>query len=54
MTTDYKNQITNRLVELITEGRKLERQIEQLLNKDERGQGSDSQEEQSEQIASNR
>ncbi len=54
MTTDYKNQIKNRLVELITEGRKLEQQIEQLLNKDERGQGSDSQEEQSVQIASNR
>ncbi len=48
MTTDHRNQIKNRLVELIADGRKLEQQIEELLNKDERGQGSDSQEEQSE------
>ena len=48
MTNDNQTQMKNRLVALVAEGRKLEGQIEQLLNKDERGQGSDSQEKQSE------
>ncbi len=48
MKTVNQSEIKNGLIELIAQGRKLEQQIEQLLNKDERGQGSDSQEKQSE------
>ncbi len=48
MKTVNQSEIKNGLIELIAQGRKLEQQIEQLLNKDERRQIVNSNENQSE------